>query len=293
MGGKPFRSISKAALNVVIFSALAGCVTMSRDITPPRLPLAVGDKYVAMGSSFAAGPGVTYSADQPTNRCERSNDNYARQLARALSLSLFDVSCSGATTKHVLGPWNELHPQVDALDADTRLVTVTVGGNDVSLVRNLIAFGCGSASNAGSPRDARCPTVNIPTEQEWQIMEAGLEQIASTAKKRAPKARLAFVQYVKLVPDSGGCAALGFSADEVNIARQIASRLSVVTAAVAKRSGALLIDADADGRAHDPCSKEPWATGFPAPNEKGFVPFHPNLAGMNAIARALQNELSR
>ncbi|GGC13951.1 hypothetical protein GCM10011494_35940 [Novosphingobium endophyticum] len=36
----------------------------------------------------------------------------------------------GATTAHILGPWNELPAQIDALTDDTALVTVTIGVAD-------------------------------------------------------------------------------------------------------------------------------------------------------------------
>ena len=74
----------------------------------------VGARYVAMGSSYASGPGVTHAADARDPRCSRSNDNYAHQVARTLQLDLVDVSCGGATTKHVLEGWNELPPQIAA-----------------------------------------------------------------------------------------------------------------------------------------------------------------------------------
>ena len=77
--------------------------------------VASGARYVALGSSYAAGPGVTHAADARDPRCTRSNDNYAHQIARRLKLELVDVSCSGATTRHVLQGWRELPPQVAAL----------------------------------------------------------------------------------------------------------------------------------------------------------------------------------
>jgi lysophospholipase L1-like esterase len=294
MNGGRASTIWKASLVVTLFAALVGCASFTADKIARIKPLVAGDRYVAMGSSFAAGPGVTFSADQPANRCARSNDNYARQLARSLSLSLVDVSCSGATTAHVLGPWKELPAQIDALSAETRLVTVTIGGNDVSLVRNLIAFGCQlPIVPSAAPKDPRCPTINIPTDADWQAMEAGLDAIALAVKQRAPNARLAFVQYVPLLPESKGCAAIPFSLKDMDAARQIADRLATVTLTAAKRSGSLVINARADGRLHDPCSNEPWATGFPKQNDAEFVPFHPNLAGMSAIANTLHQELSR
>ena len=77
----------------------------------------------------------------------------------------------------------------------------------------------------------------------------------------------------------------------MDAAHQIATRLATVTALVAKRARVLVIDANKDGQPHDPCSNEPWATGFPSQGGAEFVPFHPNLAGMSAIASALQKEL--
>jgi hypothetical protein len=63
-------------------------------------------EYVAMSSSFAAGPGLPpYAPDAPP-RCALSLANYARQLAALRGLRLNDVSCSAATTRALLEPWN-------------------------------------------------------------------------------------------------------------------------------------------------------------------------------------------
>ena len=73
--------------------AIAGCAAASghpRGTPPAPAALAAGAHYVAMGSSFAAGPGVTVPADQPPNRCTRSADNYARQSARRRGLTPTD-----------------------------------------------------------------------------------------------------------------------------------------------------------------------------------------------------------
>lgn len=51
-----------------------------------------------------------------------------------MGLNLVDVSCGGATTAHILGAWSELAPQIDAVTSDTKLVTVTIGGNDLNYV---------------------------------------------------------------------------------------------------------------------------------------------------------------
>lgn len=245
-------------------------------------------RYVSMGSSFAAGPGVTVSADVPANRCARSADNYARQLARRRHYQLVDVACSGATTAHVLGPWDELAPQIEAVTADTALVTVTVGGNDVSFVRDLIAFACaaGPQPPVGAP-GGKCPTVLEPAEADWRGLGAGLDRIAREVRRRAPRARLVFVQYVQMVPARGSCAAVPIGPAGLATVRAIQDRLRKVTARAARKWHAGIVEPREPGAAHDPCSAEPWASGFPTAKGPPFVPFHPNLSGMTAIADRL------
>ena len=91
------------------FAAAMTPVAFAQSAAPPP----AGAKYVNMGSSFAAGPSIM-PAEIPTTRCGRSAQNYAHQLASRHNLSLVDVSCGGSTTAHLLGPWNELAPQLDA-----------------------------------------------------------------------------------------------------------------------------------------------------------------------------------
>ena len=112
---------------------------------------AVGAKYVALGSSYAAGPGIP---TQSGGICTRSSHNYPSLVAAKLQLSLVDVSCSGATTANVLttslGP---NPPQIDAVTSDASLVTFTVGGNDIGYTAT--AFSCGIGEAACAPHPAR------------------------------------------------------------------------------------------------------------------------------------------
>lgn len=256
-------------------------------------PLPAGAKYVAMGSSFAAGPGVTSSADTPPNRCSRSADNYAHQLAAKRGLALTDVSCGGATTAHLLGPWGELPPQLDAVDAATRLVTVTIGGNDLGYIGGLMAASCaGLAAEAGQPA-TKCPRIAPPTDQAFQDVETRLRAVAAEVRRRAPKARLVFVQYPVVLPAQGTCAATPISDAEADAGRQVAARLAEVTARAAKASGADLLAADKLSAGHDACAKDAWMNGFPRPGAPvAGVFYHPNLAGMTAVAAALDKLLS-
>ncbi len=277
---------------------LASCATVP-NTTSSALP--VGARYVAMGSSYASGPGVTHAADARDPRCTRSNDNYAHQLARRLQLELVDVSCGGATTKHVLEGWSELPPQIDALTPDTALVTVTIGGNDLGYIGRLFAASCEGAPSEATKAvcagmRARAGTgAPLPAEPDvptWSAAEAGLSAIAAEVHSRSPHARLVFVEYLAAVPNGALCATLPLSPAGAQLARDTAGRLARLTEAVAKRSGAEVLPVTRLSRGHDACSKEPWVTGFiPATPGGTFVPYHPNLAGMTAVANALVAKL--
>ena len=69
-------------------------------------------RYVALGSSMAAGPGIRPSADGAPFRSGRSGRNYAHVAAEKLGLDLFDVTFSGATTANVL---TDRHHAVDTI----------------------------------------------------------------------------------------------------------------------------------------------------------------------------------
>jgi hypothetical protein len=57
-----------------------------------------------------------------------------------MKLSLTDVSCGNATTDNILTtPQKDHPPQIDAVTPDTKLVTITIGGNDVGYVPLLMA----------------------------------------------------------------------------------------------------------------------------------------------------------
>jgi lysophospholipase L1-like esterase len=256
-------------------------------LAQPSGPPPPGSKYVAMGSSFAAGPGVTTQADDPPNRCTRSKDNYAHQLARRRGLNLTDVSCSGATTAHLLGSWNELKPQLDAVGADARLVTVTIGGNDVGFTAGLGAAAC---ATRGGPTPCP-PAPAAPTDQAWADLEAHLGQIAGEVHRRAPAARLVFVDYTTVLPAEGTCPVLSLTAAQAAASREINRRVVEITARVARASGGALVAASAITAAHDACSADPWVNGsLPPP---GGAAFHPRLQAHAAIALALDRLLWR
>ena len=280
----------RAALIALAFTASACATTPA--VTPPPIdqppPVAhafpPGSLYVAMGSSFASGPGVTRAAEASPQRCGRSNDNYAHQLARQRQFLLADVTCGGATTRFLLEPWEELPAQLDALSTDTRLVTITIGGNDLGYMSGLFRASC-----AQPP----CPAISAPSEQAYADLAARMDQIVATIRARAPEARIVFVDYPHVLPMQGTCAATPMTDADANAAREIARRLIAITADVAARNNTDLLQASRLSEDHDACATNAWMNGSTNPTPIDGVAYHLKLVGMTAIADALHALLPR
>src|SRR3954463_4877537 len=97
------------------------------------------DLYVALGDSYTSGPAIL-PQDPAIPGCLRSQVNYPHLVARDLQqLALVDVSCSGAQTKDMtssqdVDPDPDPAPQFNALNANTKVVTLGIGGNDLGFV---------------------------------------------------------------------------------------------------------------------------------------------------------------
>ncbi len=155
--------------------------------------------YAALGDSFSSAEGVepflsgTDTVGPPANRCHRSTRAYARLLQNPvarLNLSAF-VACSGATTGTMFaGQYNE-SPQFDALDAQTEVVTLTIGGNDIGFadvvtlcVVELCSFAIDNARDHLVPEDLGVK------------LELAYEEI----QERSPNAEVYVLGYPSLVP---------------------------------------------------------------------------------------------
>lgn len=278
-------SLIRAAALAVL---LAGCA-----IAPA--PIQAGAKYVAMGSSFAAGPGVPSYYETPPTPCARSTGNYAHLLASRHGLALTDVSCSGATTEHLTGRRGlpdgpSLPPQLDALTPDTRLVTITIGGNDIGYIGRLSAAGCDMLA-AQSWDKEKCPRLPMPDEAAYAALALRMDTIAKEVRRRSPEARLVFVDYLTILPATGDCEAAGLFDFDAKDSREVARRLAAITAKAAADNGADVLKASDLSVGHDACAAEPWMNGYPIWDKSGAAPWHPNARGMAAVADALSKLL--
>src|SRR5918996_3708747 len=98
--------------------------------------VARADSYVSLGDSYVAGPFIP-NPTLPLG-CLKSSNNYPHLAAGGIGVPLRDPSCSGARTDHMTQPQNvdpdgPNPPQFNSLAADTTVVSLTIGGNDIGL----------------------------------------------------------------------------------------------------------------------------------------------------------------
>jgi lysophospholipase L1-like esterase len=250
-------------------------------------------RYVALGSSMAAGPGIRPRAAGAPRWSGRSARNYAHLVAERLSpeprVDFVDVTFSGATTAHVLTDHQHGRPpQITALDGSEGLVTITIGGNDVGYVPLLTA--------ASLPRSARrLPLLGgriaelLDRDTRDRALAAVFDSLCAVGealRRRAPEARIFFVDYLTLLPPAGAPAPPLSEAD-ADLGRHVAATLERVTADAAEATGCEVVRAAAASRQHHAWSAEPWTTtpgwcGLPLPGRP--APLHPNASGMRAVA---------
>jgi lysophospholipase L1-like esterase len=113
--------------------------------------------YVSLGDSFVSGPFIPLQRLDPLS-CFKSTQNYPSVLARKLGIANFtDISCGGAQTKDMAGVQTGIPgqsvPQFSALKADTDLVTVSIGGNDIGFSDIILTCAGKSVSD---PHGAPC-----------------------------------------------------------------------------------------------------------------------------------------
>ena len=239
-------------------------------------------RYVALGSSMAAGPGIRPQVRGAPFGSGRSARNYAHVVGAQLNLDLVDVTFSGATTAHVLAERQRgARPQIEALDGSEELVTITIGGNDVGYVPLLMA--------AMLPRPARLlPAIGAlfdrdAREQALNGVGDSLRAVGNAVRRRSPRARVVFVDYLTLLPPAG-VPAPPLSAADADLGRHIGKGLEETTAKAAQATGCELVRAGQASREHHGWSAGPWAAGAGWPLPWRPAPFHPNAAGMGAVA---------
>lgn len=252
-----------------------------------------GSEYVALGDSYSAGYGLADPTRLPTSACGQSAQDYPHRLAARFGLALTDVTCGGATSDDVTSgfQFKGVPPQIRSLSDRTRLVTLTIGGNDADLFGT--AASCLALSAKGpvfSGRDA--PSCRSTLVQDGEDLlgtkiesrvALGIADTLAAVKEAAPNATILFLGYPAIFPDAdhtpkGGCfrSALDlgtlagsfptnsypFTNTDVRYLHGVQEALNDVSASAARAAGVRFVDVFSSTQAHSACATgKPYVAG--------------------------------
>lgn len=202
--------------------------------------------------------------------------------------SFTDMTSSGATILQVLnGGQMYLGPQIDALGPDTRLVTLTAGGNDVRYIGDLVCLAYRNRKSIpGHLLTFIWKGPKSDDERDFVTLRANFDATLSEIRRRSPKARIIVATYPTILPDGATCIRLGLTDEQVMRMRRVGERLAEMTRAAALKAGVIVVDMAESSKGHDVCSITPWVNG-PFPEKSAGAAFHPTFAGAQATAEAI------
>lgn len=253
---------------------------------PERLAdLPPGSEYVALGDSYSAGYGLPTPTRLPTNACAQSARDYPHRLAARFGFALTDVTCAGATSEDVTtrNQFAGVPPQIESLSPSTRLVTLTIGGNDADLFGT--AASCLAISAQGpvfSGRDAPSCESSLVRDGEDQLrakiqsrVALGVADTLAAVRRAAPNAVVVFLGYPAIFPDAEHTPATGcfrsaldlgtlagsfpsdtfpFTDADVEYLHGVQEELDTASASAADAAGVRFVDVLADTADHSACA---------------------------------------
>ncbi|MCD0443257.1 SGNH/GDSL hydrolase family protein [Glycomyces sp. A-F 0318] len=230
--------------------------------------------YVALGDSYSSGTGAGEYFDRD---CLRSNLAYPKLLAAATGAELTFAACSGATTADLLAQ------QLEPLDAETDLVTVTIGGNDIGWAEAVKA--------CITPLTDCTDDIEAAEERVRTELPGLLDGAYGAITDRAPAARVYVLGYPRLFNETDDCDALGqVTVAEQQRMNQAADLLAETVAAAAAAHGLTYVDVREAFAGHAVCDEVPYVHGLRHPIVESY---HPNALGhaggyFPAIAKTVQ-----
>lgn len=250
---------------ILLVTTLLGVSMASTAYAAPRDDI----QYDALGDSFASGYGVLPYA----NACGQSQAAYAVQLEGRMKIDLDNfVACAGAKTP-------DIATQLWALDENTDLVTISVGGNDI-----LWSQAIGTCLVA--PDTACMAAVGISRNLITNVLPGLLNSVYAEISTKAPDAHVIVTGYPRLFsPEYGDFSSGSFLATvaEQEALNEGADLLNWVIAGAAAEHGFQLVHVTKRFLGHGVNAPEPWVLGPLV--ESGA--FHPNVAGYRAYTAAV------
>ena len=254
------------------------------------VPTAQADEplsYVALGDSYSAASGVLPSDPGAPLLCLRSSRNYPHVLAAETGARLVDVTCGAAETKHfTTAQYPGVPPQVDAVGADTDLVTMTIGGNDSGVFIGAL-LACGSAGIVTLGHGSPCKDL-YGSHFEDTIRDTTYPALVSalrTVRAKAPGAEVAILGYPWILPPTGGCfQKMPVAKGDVPYLRSLQTTLNDAVRRAAAATGATYVDLNVVSEGHDACQPLGVRWIEPVLQTTNPVVVHPNALGEAQLA---------
>ncbi|MGO4382921.1 SGNH/GDSL hydrolase family protein [Specibacter sp. RAF43] len=254
------HSVKKLGARLGAAMALAGGLVLGL-AGAPALAVSQPVTYTVLGDSYSAGSG----GGDESGPCLQSPHGYANDYAAATHQVLLNLACYGATIEQVGAT------QVPAIPSTTRLITLTVGAND-------IGTGAVSAACLAGPQTPACKAALSNALTQLTKLPTKIKALVKLIKAKAPRAKLAFVGYPRLF-EPANMAALGYPADQVQTAKTLngaADLLNAVVAVSALTNGARFVPVAWKFAGHGIPSADQWLI---APFGPSPFAFHPNTRG--------------
>lgn len=256
----PHRARQSRTLALSVSAALLVALTAAPAAATGAAATDTADRqYVALGDSYSSGVGAKPYIDEI---CKQSLHSYTAQYARLHpDLSFGFSACSGATTDDVIAH------QLGFLGPDTRLVTITVGGDNLGFTSTLetcIEALLDSTCRAAIDKALAYIATTLPGK---------LKQVYGDIRAAAPNAKLVVLGYAQLFAPSF-CFEAPLDEHRRIWINNAAVQLNKTTEAIAKTYG-VFAPVDDLFTPHRVCSDTPWLNGVTKLKDA----FHPNLAG--------------
>lgn len=305
--GRGKRSLPRTVALVAVVGAAIGVLGAGTAISDEDAdePL----QHVALGDSYASGLGAgdydegTEASWQGGDACYRSAHAFGRGLLDEAGLEEADtehVACAGATAAGLQAAADETdhapqpaQGQIEALEADTDLVTLSIGGNDAGFAEVLTTCQaterCDELFAAPTSDDAE-DLVAQRIDATFPAVVGALEAIQA----RAEDAAVVLVGYPRLFaaeeePPSG------LAAEELAWLEERNDQLNAMLDDAAATAGVTFVDGVAEAfDGHEVNGEEPWIHGAdPEALVDGSVAewFHPTREGHEAIRTTVAEDL--
>ncbi|HEX6469214.1 MAG TPA: SGNH/GDSL hydrolase family protein [Streptosporangiaceae bacterium] len=287
-----------------------GCRTAAaplRERPRPRLrsalDIATQGRYVALGDSYSAGEGAyQFPGDlAPGNSCHRTSQAYFHAIAGTFPFHKGSAfwACSGATTGDVLRGGAGRPPQIDRVTADTSLVTLSIGGNDVGFAR--VLAGC----IVRFPWSGDCQAQGPRIDARSAALRAALRDVLAAIVAKAPLARVIVVGYPKIFSDTSGRDFDNISVGDQRWLNQRARELDDVIRQAVQAADQGIVAAHGAGSVeyvdalnafagHEIGTKDPFVNGLDIDLSALSVEarsFHPNADGYRRLAGVVGRQI--